>query len=348
MSGKHGGSRLSGLLLALALAACNGDGGGGGEDAVDVTPPTIVSTLPVVGASGVTRSSAVSVTFSEAVTPAAGGAATLSLSAGALPVAGTVTIEGPVVTFTPSAPSAPLALGTLFTARVDIGLTDLAGNALAAPFTFTFTTEPAPWPGTRQLGTLAADSGNAVTMDGAGNAYVAGTTRGDLSGPSFGGADIFLTKFDLTGSRLFTRQLGTLTDDEAFAVAVDEAGNSYVVGTTAGDLDGPGIGDPFVGGTDFFLAKFGPTGNLLFTRQLGTLVSDGARGVAVDGVGNIYVAVTTGQDLDGAAGAGLVLGGNDIIQATLNAYGVLDFNQPVRTLTDDPAIDVHGDGVGKV
>jgi hypothetical protein len=92
MSGKHGGSRLSGLLLALALAACNGDGGGGGGDAVDVTPPTIVSTLPVVGASGVTRSSAVSVTFSEAVTPAAGGAATLSLSAGALPVAGTVTI----------------------------------------------------------------------------------------------------------------------------------------------------------------------------------------------------------------------------------------------------------------
>ncbi|HXV20236.1 MAG TPA: Ig-like domain-containing protein, partial [Desulfuromonadales bacterium] len=105
MSEKHGGTTLSALLLALVLAACNGGDGGGddGANPIDVTPPTIVSTLPVDGGSGVARTTAVTVTFNEAVTPAAVGAATLSLTAGALPVTGTVTIDGPLVTFTPSA-----------------------------------------------------------------------------------------------------------------------------------------------------------------------------------------------------------------------------------------------------
>jgi hypothetical protein len=338
-------------LLTLTLAACNGEDGAGGADPDDVTPPSIVSTLPVAGASGVAQSTAVAVTFSEAVIPVDGGAATLSLSAATLPepvtVAGTVTIAGPVVTFTPAAPSAPLPLATLFTARVEVGLTDLSGNALAAPFTFTFTTEPAPWPGTRQLGTPAADTGNSVTTDGAGNIYVTGKTGGDLTVPSFGGNDFFLAKFNSLGTLEFTTQAGTLAIDEAFAVAVDGTGNSYVAGSTAGDLDGLGVGDPFVGATDFFLAKFGPTGNLLFTRQLGTLVADEARGVAVDGLGNIYVTGTTGQDLDGP-GDGQFFGGTDVFLAKFDPDGVLLFTRQIGTLADDRAFAMAIDGVGDV
>jgi hypothetical protein len=332
-------------LLALALAACNGDGGGGGEGAVDVTPPTIISTLPVGSASGVARTTAVAVTFSETVIPAAGGAATLSLSAATLPVpvAGTVTFAGPLVTFTPAI---PLTLNTPYTARVDVGLTDLAGNALAAPVIFNFTTESTPWPGTRQLGTLVADNGNAVTMDGSGNAYVAGTTGGDLAGPSFGGSDFFLAKFDLSGNRPFTSQFGTSANDAAFAVAVDVAGNSYVAGSTSGDLDGLLINDPLVGETDFFLAKFGPTGNRLFTRQLGTLVADEARGVAVDGNGNIYVTGTTSGNL-----AGLSAGGTDIFLAKFDGNSVnlnLLFIRQIGTSADDRAFAMAVDGAGNV
>jgi hypothetical protein len=358
MNGKYCWSRWSVVLLALALAACNGDDGAGSAVPGDVTPPTIVSTLPVDGASGVARTTAVTVTFSEAVTPAAVGAATLSLNAETLPealsVAGTVAINGSLVTFTPSAPSAPLALGTLFTARVDVGLTDLSGNALAAPFTFNFTTEPAAWPGTRQLGTPAADSGNAVATDGAGNVFVAGGTGGDFDGlgvgdPAVGGSDLVLLRFALDGTVQWRRQLGTPADDEAFAVAVDGAGNSYVAGSTSGDLDGPAIGsDPLVGGTDFFLAKLGPSGNLLFTRQLGTLATDEARGVAVDGLGNIYVTGTTGQDLDGPAGAGQFVGLADVFLAKFGPAGNLLFTRQLGTLSDDRAFGLAVDGVGNV
>jgi hypothetical protein len=351
MDRRHCWTRWSVALLTLTLAACNGDGGAGLGDPNDVTPPTIVSTLPVSSASGVARTTAVAVTFSETVIPAAGGAATLSLSATTLPVpvpvTGTVTFAGPLVTFTPAV---PLALNTQFTARVDVGLTDLSGNALATPFVFNFTSEPVPWPGTRQLGTLTADTGNAVATDDAGNAYVAGTTRGDLAGPSLGGADCFLAKFDLSGNRTFTSQFGTSADDEAFAVAVDGAGNSYVAGSTAGDLDGPGIGsDPLIGASDFFLAKFGPTGNLLFTRQIGTSANDEARGVAVDGVGNIYVTGMTSGDLDGPGiGSDPFVGATDFFLAKFDSSGNLLFTRQIGTSSNDQAFAMALDGVGNV
>ncbi|HEY7745959.1 MAG TPA: SBBP repeat-containing protein, partial [Desulfuromonadales bacterium] len=343
----------SAVLLALTLTACDGGGGGGGSGAGgappgDVTPPAIVSTLPVDGASGVTQTTVVTATFSEAVAAASVSPLTYSLSAGALPVNGLLTVSGPVVTFTPSA---PLALGTQFTARLAVGITDLAGNALAAPFTWIFTTEAAPWPGTRQLGTPTPDSGNSVATDRAGNVYVAGITSEDLDGaggdPLFGGVDLFLAKFGPAGNLLFTRQLGTVSTDEATGVAVDGVGNVYVAGSTSGDLDGVG-GDPLFGGVDLFLAKFNPAGNLLFTRQLGTVSTDEATGVAVDGVGNVYVAGSTNGDLDGAGGDP-VLGGTDFFLAKFDASGNLLFTRQLgTTATDDDARGVAVDGTGNV
>jgi hypothetical protein len=61
-------------------------------------------------------------------------------------------------------------------------------------------------------------------------------------------------------------------------------------------------GDPLFGGVDFFLAKFDPSGNLLFTRQLGTVPTDSAFGVAASRLavgGNVFV---TGETLGGLDG----------------------------------------------
>lgn len=57
MSGMDCRTLCSAALLTLTLAACNGrDGDGdGGAAPLDVTPPAIVPTPPVNGASGVAR-----------------------------------------------------------------------------------------------------------------------------------------------------------------------------------------------------------------------------------------------------------------------------------------------------
>lgn len=107
----------------------------------DTTRPTVAGIAPANGSDGVTVSTTVRVTFSELMDPSSFDAGTLLLSGPSGAVAGTVSLSGAVATFTPSA---PLAHGTLYTARVTTDAEDLAGNRLASDFVFTFTTEPPP------------------------------------------------------------------------------------------------------------------------------------------------------------------------------------------------------------
>jgi hypothetical protein len=124
-------------------------------------------------------------------------------------------------------------------------------------------------------------------------------------------------------------------------VAVDGVGNIYVTGSTGGDLDGPGGGDPFFGGSDIFLAKFDTPGNLLYTRQFGTLADDRGFAVAIDGAGSAYVTGTTGGDLDGPGiGSDPLVGATDFFLAKFEPSGSLLFTRQRGTLTDDSALGV--------
>ncbi len=131
--------------------AAFGVAAGGGQYvatyAIDTTPPTVSSTNPSAGATGVSPGTTVAATFSEAIDPSTVNANTFQLrdSANAL-VAATVGYDGVsrVATLTPGA---VLAYGATYTATVKggaNGVKDPAGNALAADFTWSFTTASAP------------------------------------------------------------------------------------------------------------------------------------------------------------------------------------------------------------
>ena len=76
-------------------------------------------------------------------------------------------------------------------------------------------------------------------------------------------------------------------------VTVDSSGNAYAVGFF------PWNGD--IGSPDVFVAKFGPTGRLLFRTTFGGVFpADEAGGIALDSAGNIYVTGSTSTPLPGA------------------------------------------------
>ena len=105
-------------------------------------PPTVVSTVPVNGATAVAVNTTITATFSEAMNPATITGTTFTVTGpGAAPVAGAVTYAGTTATFTPTT---ALAGSTLFTATITTGATDPAGNRLAANFVWTFTTVSQP------------------------------------------------------------------------------------------------------------------------------------------------------------------------------------------------------------
>ena len=142
------------------------------------------------------------------------------------------------------------------------------------------------------LGGGADDYTVYVAIDGTGSAYVSGvtlsssfpTTPGAFD-PSYNGGtcrtppntypchDAFVAKLNPTGSALeYATFLGGSDDDQAFDIAIDEAGNAYVTGVTNSTNFPvtPGAFDTsYNGGTyDGFVAKLNPTGSALGLRHL--------------------------------------------------------------------------------
>ena len=103
----------------------------------DTTPPTVSSTDPFNGATGVAINRKIAAAFSEAMDPTTINTTTFTLRQGATPVAGTVTYAGVTATFTPSG---NLAANTTYTATITTGATDLAGNLLVSSYAWSFTT----------------------------------------------------------------------------------------------------------------------------------------------------------------------------------------------------------------
>ncbi|BAL87960.1 hypothetical protein AMIS_27400 [Actinoplanes missouriensis 431] len=134
---------------------------------VDDTAPRVTVTSPSGGATGVSVNAPITVRFSEGLAAGTVTAANLELRGpGGTLVGRTVTYDAAEQAATIT-PSAPLAAATRYTVTVRTGVTDAAGNALAADHQFSFTTaDPgAPRFGYDQVGG-SLDSGAANYMNG--------------------------------------------------------------------------------------------------------------------------------------------------------------------------------------
>lgn len=159
---------------------------------------------------------------------------------------------------------------------------------------------------TRQFGTSGYDLANGVAVDGLGNYYIVGYTNGILGQARTGGYDAFIRKYNSSGTAAWTGQFGSYTMDFATGVAVDSLGNAYVAGSFGGEFFDVTIGAylPYYGSTDYFIRKYDSGGTAVWTKQLGTTgdtnANEAANGVALDGLGNLYIVGFTYGALFGA------------------------------------------------
>lgn len=115
--------------------------------------------------------------------------------------------------------------------------------ALFAPMTG----QPLGW---WQFGSALDEYPGALVSDGAGGAWLAGSTQG-VMGAVRGGQDIVLVHLTPQGEPQLVRQLGTQDDEHAEGIAVDALGRVYVAGETLGAFEGQTASGAF----DFFLLK---------------------------------------------------------------------------------------------
>ena len=179
------------------------------------------------------------------------------------------------------------------------------------------------WCGTKLLGVAAATTrGYSVATDTNGNAYVAGVTGGNLDSQTKTGTnDFFVTKYNSTGTKQFTRLLGVAAvDTYGYSVATDASGNVFVAGYTDGNLDG----QTKMGTIDFFVTKYNSTGTKLFTKLLGVAsASTIGRSVATDASGNVFVAGHTNGALDSQTKTGTI----DFFVTKYNSTGTKQFTR---------------------
>jgi hypothetical protein len=149
---------------------------------------------------------------------------------------------------------------------------------------------------TRLVGSRADQYARATTTSQDGSIYLSGDTWGSIDGqPYIGGqSDVFITKYSPDGTKVWTRLLGSTSDDYASAMASGVDGSIYVCGWSTGSLDGQ-INS---GGFDAFVTKYSPDGTHVWTRMIGTSSSDRANAITIDLDGSVYVSGWTTGSLD--------------------------------------------------
>jgi hypothetical protein len=189
-----------------------------------------------------------------------------------------------------------------------------------------------------QIGTNTDDNGAGIALDNFGNLYATGSTSGVLGQSSFGGLDGYLSKYDLNGVLLWTRQFGSTGDDSGVKVSADPSGNIFLVGTTTGNL-----GAANAGGLDAFISKYDSTGIPIWTKQFGTSGDEYASQVSADSLGNAYVVGRTSGNLVGTSASNF-----DVFVSKYDSNGNRSWIKQFGTSTLDESFGVSADSLGNV
>src|SRR5262249_38516531 len=157
---------------------------------------------------------------------------------------------------------------------------------------------PGAYVWSQRLGGTTSDSGNAVSVDNAGNMFVAGFFTGSVDfggGPvPSAGMDIFVAKYLPNGQYSWLVHKGNGDSHAAMGAGTDSAGSVIITGKFENTIDfgcGPltsGVATSY----DIFIAKISATGGCVWSKSFGSGNDDIGYGVAVDSTDNVIVTGT--------------------------------------------------------
>ena len=180
----------------------------------------------------------------------------------------------PTITFGPFTLTNAGVVGDIFIVKYDS-----AGNVLWA----------------KREGGPALEIPFSIAIDDLNNIIVAGRfssnsiTFGTTTLNQAGSMDVFVVKYDPSGNVLWAKGAGGGSNDEAYSVSTDASENIYVAGYFTQPANFGTVKLTSAGLTDTFLAKYNPTGNILWAKRAGGKSDDRATGVKTDPQGNSYV-----------------------------------------------------------
>ncbi|MEI6853496.1 MAG: SBBP repeat-containing protein, partial [Bacteroidota bacterium] len=207
------------------------------------------------------------------------------------------------------------------------------------------------------VGTLnKTDWATSVALDATGNVYLTGRfssstmTFGSYTLTNVGSSDIFLAKYNSSGTVLWATSAGGASYEYPYSVAVDPSGNVYVAGYF--DSSSLSFGSTTLtntGSGDLFLAKYNTNGTPLWARSAVGTGTEIAYSIATDNSGNIFMtgafdspSLTFGTTILTNAGV------CDIFLVKYDANGSMQFATKLGGTGDDKAYSIAVDNSGHV
>ena len=224
----------------------------------------------------------------------------------------------------------------------------------------------------RMGGPTSKDAAYSIALDANGNAFITGLFKGAASfenagaGSGFvvgsavnytsaGGTDIFIAKFNASGTLQWVKKMGGTKDDSGYAIALDKSGDAYITGwfSATANLDPNGTLNitaygttaPISYPTDIFVSKIKSNGNTGWSKQMGGGGYEFGFGIKVDANKNVYSTGgfqdnnTTSPHTDFDPGSGTVklssAGGTDIFVSKLDSTGAYSFAKAMGGGGDD-------------
>lgn len=237
-----------------------------------------------------------------------------------------------------------------------VGITILSLNTFGQDPTFEWV---------NNLNGNSSNSAVAVSNDISGNVYTTGWFNGTVDFDpgagtfnltSFGGDDIYITKYDPNGNFIWAIQMGGTGNEVSKSIAIDNAGNSLITGSfyNAVDFD-PGasvVNMTPVGSGDVFICKYDPSGNLIWAKQLGGSSSEDGISIDTDLNDNVIIGGEFNFTCDFDPGAAVynmtASGGSDLFVAKLDGSGNFLWAKKLGGIINDFNGFVKVDNLGNV
>jgi|GEM_PF-980001 len=245
-----------------------------------------------------------------------------------------------------------------YSGRVNLGNNQVLNPVLGMREAMIIKYNPAGAPlWTAVLGSDGNDAGNEIATAADGSVLATGPFAGNAmrfpDGTTInktGGADdVWLAKWDTNGNFLWGKTLAGTQHEEGRAISSDNAGNVLLAGEFDGNLT---LNQTFAtkGGSDIYVAKYSPNGDLLWGKTFGSIGDDAARGIDPAPDGGLYV---SGEFSGTVAFDTFNLtskGAKDIFLCKLNANGnviwATSFGSP--STVSDIGCEIESDAAGNI
>lgn len=169
----------------------------------------------------------------------------------------------------------------------------------------------------KQINGSVGSNVNQIELDEQNNLHIMGrfngnidfsTATGMISLSSSGNVDSYFAKLDPSGNTIWAHKIGGFYNDFINKIAVSDDGTIYVAGSFNSSCDFDPSPNTYnlssSGKNDIFLAKYSPSGSLIWAHKAGSSEHDNGSSVNVDPDGNVVLFATFNHTVDFRLGSG--------------------------------------------